>query len=841
MMAIAPWVVAAGIALAVGNGRLSAFQAGFAAFALLVTLLAFKMIEYHIPGVDGGLSLEKFKEGIAKAGGMLVFALGLAAIVWMMMRIRVGPRAKLCMLAAVCVGVTVLGVDGYRRSAFAGVSKEDPWVLAQLWMARNTPTDSVVMVPMDKGGFRIHSNRAVVGEWRDGTQLYFTANFAGEWWTRMAALSSLGVRNEAQIATMARQFGARYAVLKVPRGPAPGKENDERPGFEKVFDSRESLPDASEAWAIYRPVILTNGDKKAELARLSEAAASGQDPWVLAQWWMASNTPRDSVVLVPPIAGKEGFESNSGRKTLTHAPAEGGANEKPLAAMNEVELAELARAQGARYVVLPSPSVTPLNDLLKLFDTNDLKAPKAGDAKEAAGAPAGNEGWAIYRPVILKTEEDRFVELSRERIAMVRMSEAAVQVVGADGKPISNAEVSVRQTKQAFLFGVSLPPFGDTAGLESPEWTAPQVTPKELEAVKGVFNFSVIPFSAKWNWLEPAEGQRRYEELDKYVDWCVKNGLEMEFHYLGGFMPGWARTKYRSNDPAERESVKQAWLKFCIDTADRYQDRIKYWQVTNDARLAEWAADAFVLIREKHPHLKLGVSNCSLYWYEGFDPSLPLDRQAADPSTTILRGISEIEKLQAEGVKIDFYATHGHQPKGSWPDMRTIYAAFDGFAKYGVKVQVSEATVDAGMKMVGPGKVGMMWDLEKSAEFFEKYYIVAFSHPAAEAMNYWDLSNSVVRMSRGAVAMGAGASGQAGLLDPKNDYAPRPLYTRLKKLITQDWMTRFAATTGSDGAVQHAGRYFHGDYEVIVKVDGKELKGTFTITPGLNEPKVKVE
>ena len=437
--------------------------------------------------------------------------------------------------------------------------------------------------------------------------------------------------------------------------------------------------------------------------------------------------------------------------------------------------------------------------------------------------------------MVLKGDEDQFVELAREKIAMVRMSEASLQLVGPDGKPLPNAEVSIRQTKQAFLFGVSIPPFADLTEMVSPEWTAPQVTPKQLEMVKGVFNFSVIPFSAKWNMIEPNEGERRYEELDKYVDWCTKNGIEMEFHYLGGFTPRWAQLK-------SADAQREAWLKHCLDVAERYHSRIKYWQVTNDARLTRYASDVFKELKEKYPDMKLGISDCSTFWYRGFDASLPLDRQpAGDPSATILKGSSEIEQLRSEGAKLDFFATHGHKPNGVWPDLRTIYTAFDGFAKYGVKLQVSEATLDIGLDMLGPGKEGMKWDAEKAADFFEKYYTVVFSHPAAEALNYWDLSSSIVRQGRAMSVMGVGGTGQAGLLDPKNGDAPRPLYTRLKKLITQDWMTRFVGKTGDDGAVAYSGRYFHGDYELIVKVDGKELKGTFTIKPGLNDLKVKVE
>ncbi|HSI36635.1 MAG TPA: endo-1,4-beta-xylanase [Tepidisphaeraceae bacterium] len=693
LFALAPWVLLAAVGVAIANGRLSWGQAAVACAALLATVLAARTIEFHIPGIDSAVSVERVTRAAAEAGPMLALAAAVALAVWAIMRLRVGPRAKLCALVAACVGVTVLGVDGYRKRAYAGVTKEDPWVVAQLWVARNTPTDAVVLVPPDKGGFRVLSDRAVVAEWRDGTQLYFTAAFAQEWWARLMA--------------------TRPAVYD-----AKGKELSRGKGIEKMTDG---------------------------------------------------------------------------------------------------EVEAVAKQYGATLAVLPSGQERP--GFRKLFDTADL----------LPGAP---EAWAVYRPVVLN-DEDQFLEQAREDIVKYRTSEAKVEVVGADGKPLAGVDVSVRHVRHAFLFGVSIPPFEDSSGLESPEWTAPQVTEKQLAAVKGVFNFSMIPFSAKWNWLEPTEGARRYEELDKYVDWCTRNGIVMEFHYLSGFMPTWARARYRS-DP---ESVRRAWEKFCLDTVDRYQDRIPYWQVVNDGRLGEWAGDLIKKVRAKHPHLKLGISDCSAFWYPGFDAKSPGDLSR----TQILRGLADLQSLQAAGAPVDFFATHGHKPHGVYPDFRGIHVAFDAWAAHGVKLQVTEATMDLGLKITGPGKSGQ-WDAEKAADFWERYYTAVFSHPACEALNYWDLGESVVRANPAAMAMGLGGTGQAGLLDPKNDFAPRVTYLRIKKLITEDWSTKFTATTGGDGQVPYAGRYFHGDYEITAKVDGRELKGKFTVKPGeKNEIKVKVK
>src|SRR5947209_3985543 len=108
--------------------------------------------------------------------------------------------------------------------------QSDPWVAAQLWARQNTPRDALFLTPSKPGGFRIHSERSVVGEWRDGTQLYFTGSFAPVWWDRITALQpglalsgdgqrlltagkSLADLDDRQIVALCARYGATHVVL----------------------------------------------------------------------------------------------------------------------------------------------------------------------------------------------------------------------------------------------------------------------------------------------------------------------------------------------------------------------------------------------------------------------------------------------------------------------------------------------------------------------------------------------------------------------------------------------------------------------------------------------------
>jgi endo-1,4-beta-xylanase len=355
------------------------------------------------------------------------------------------------------------------------------------------------------------------------------------------------------------------------------------------------------------------------------------------------------------------------------------------------------------------------------------------------------------------------------------------------------------------------------------------VTPKQLELMKGVFNFSMIPFSGKWNFIEPEEGKRNYEELDQYVDWCVKNGIGMEFHYLSGFTPRWATR-------LPEDKLREAWMRHCRDVVGRYHDRIKYWQVINDRRLEQFAAEAFVELKRQYPDIKLGTSDCQTF-YTGSGGMMM--GGMAGPR----QGMDEIQRLKAEGVQPDFFATHGHKPNGVWPDMRSVYEALDEFAKLGVKIQVSEATVSLSAQIYGrPEYDGQRWTPELQAKFLEQFYTTLFSHPAVEMINYWDLSASNPRGSGFGGGGGGvrGGTGEAGLLDPMKNDEPRLAYMRLKELIRGRWMTQESGRLGRDGAVAFRG--FHGDYEVLVKTpSGKTLTGRFSVKPeGENKLQLKL-
>ncbi|HHZ90326.1 TPA: hypothetical protein EYN98_19460 [Candidatus Poribacteria bacterium] len=125
-------------------------------------------------------------------------------------------------------------------SAYKGFHSEDRdsqgWRGVQTWARKNTRKTDLFLTPPYMTGFRIFSQRPIVGEWKDGTQQYFDAEYSYEWWRRMRdmKLDGSGGRDfdklgKTEYQKLAEKYGASYLVLssKIP------------PGLPKIYDNNQ--------------------------------------------------------------------------------------------------------------------------------------------------------------------------------------------------------------------------------------------------------------------------------------------------------------------------------------------------------------------------------------------------------------------------------------------------------------------------------------------------------------------------------------------------------------------------------------------------------------------------
>lgn len=125
---------------------------------------------------------------------------------------------KLAMLLIAILLVVYVVPSAYRRFHPENRYSEG-WRNVQVWAKENTEKTALFLTPPYMTGFRIFSQRPIVGEWKDGTQQYFDADYSYEWWRRMQDMKSdRGGRNfdnlgKAQYVELAGKYDANYLVV----------------------------------------------------------------------------------------------------------------------------------------------------------------------------------------------------------------------------------------------------------------------------------------------------------------------------------------------------------------------------------------------------------------------------------------------------------------------------------------------------------------------------------------------------------------------------------------------------------------------------------------------------
>jgi len=117
--------------------------------------------------------------------GLLILILTVLPGLWLMEKAALQRRHYLT--AAQLMLMLIMGVTGSLHHVHfsIGNSQESNWVSVQRWAKQNTPIDAAFIVPPYLEGFRVESERALYGEWKDGTQMFFDPLFGNEWIRRM--------------------------------------------------------------------------------------------------------------------------------------------------------------------------------------------------------------------------------------------------------------------------------------------------------------------------------------------------------------------------------------------------------------------------------------------------------------------------------------------------------------------------------------------------------------------------------------------------------------------------------------------------------------------------------
>ena len=294
-----------------------------------------------------------------------------------------------------------------------------------------------------------------------------------------------------------------------------------------------------------------------------------------------------------------------------------------------------------------------------------------------------------------------------------------------------------------------------------------------------LFNFATTPFYRRM--LEPVEGQPDWAPRDRVLDWLDERSIARKGHPLSwwinhGLAPWMMKLSYNT--------LKEVIYRQIVETVTRYKDRIKIWDVINEAhdpivkgndldlnaeQVFEVTALACQATHDADP-TATRIVNINRPWgeYRG-------EWEMMNP----MHAIEYLEALIDRGIEFEVIGVqmyHGG-PEHYVRDMAEQAALIDQYLALGKPVHITEVQTPSSMEadptrwlggQVAPsGWWHRPWDPEIQADWVEQFYTIAASK--VEAVTWWNLSDRQTFWPHG------------GLLDVHDQ--PKPAYHRLKAFI----------------------------------------------------------
>lgn len=413
---------------------------------------------------------------------------------------------------------------------------------------------------------------------------------------------------------------------------------------------------------------------------------------------------------------------------------------------------------------------------------------------------------------------------AESRIAENRMGDFQIRLRNADGAPIPHAKVAVRLVQHDFRLGAN----GfliQGGGVQRPRDPAEKRLVVEYErAFAGMLNYATLPYY--WGGYEPTAGEENAERLRAMAAWCRAHGVRTKGHPLAWHevFPEWAEPLPDAEAlrllrariekiVAEFKGLVDTWDVFNETTvAANFDNAVGRWVKERGA--AECVAEALNLARAANPDAEL--------LYNDFNVS---------PAFEDL-----VEQLLARGAPFDVIGIQSHMHKGAWTPEK-IWETCETYARFGRPLHFTEVTIVSGRLK---GDDDNDWHQrhtdwpstpegeERQLEEGRRFYTLLFSHPAVEAITWWDFSDR--RAWQGA---------PAGLL--RNDMSAKPLAEWLVEAFGKRWTTRAEAETDEAGEASFHG--FFGTYTVRATTEsGAELAGACTLRRrGARDVEVKLD
>lgn len=385
-----------------------------------------------------------------------------------------------------------------------------------------------------------------------------------------------------------------------------------------------------------------------------------------------------------------------------------------------------------------------------------------------------------------------------ERIARHRMTDIAVEVADADGRPIADAEVSILLKRHTFGFGTAVK--GRYLG------GSDAASEKYREMVDANFSCIVLENDLKpfgWEGGKSNDGQSyRREWTLNSLAWAQEREMKVRGHYLcwGPWEP-WSE-KLKDQPQAIREKI----MRHLDDVLSGTGGLVDEWDAVNHP--AGWSS----------PRATVDLAIGGDFYAEVFKAArqrtgLPLfinEDQVFRPGRQQDEFFQIIEELIAKGARPDGIGNQAHFHSSFLPPPEEMLRISDRFASLAPNLEITEFDVNTN------------GDEELQADWLRDCLIMAYSHPAYSAFVLWVFWE------------GAGYKPELALW--RKDWSEKPNAKVWRDLIWNQWRTQAGGKTDASGLFTARGH--RGLHEVTVKAGGKAKTLPFSTEGGTNTLRV---
>jgi endo-1,4-beta-xylanase len=391
----------------------------------------------------------------------------------------------------------------------------------------------------------------------------------------------------------------------------------------------------------------------------------------------------------------------------------------------------------------------------------------------------------VWSMIPLTAMADWRAEADR-RIEQHRKGEHTLLFRDRNGHSVSGASVHIEQTGHAFRFGTCV----SHTWLERKDEAAGAYR----NFIARHFNTVVGESSMKWAYTERERGRHDFTWADQLLAFAEDHQLAVRGHTLF-----WTKIRYKADWVKELEGpeLQAAMENHLQKILPRYRGRLIAWDGINEmitARLFEERIGKHIrphiyrLAHEIDPETPLFTNEYSILCNDtGADAYVELLREFLEDGVPVGGiGIQEhaaerIADVTPVGNEMERLSQYRLTPHGIWTRL-------DRLAEFGLPIHLTEISFKAE-------------DEEKRAEALDKFFRVAFAHPAVEAIMLWGFWERSHWLGRPAILFDA-------------EFNPLPAGEALLNLLETEWKTRLQSRANANGELRFIG--FYGPYKVRV-------------------------